>query len=102
MTIETEPTQERLRPRIVQTEETGRLDLRLPAVPDSDLAPEPPRRVPSPLAVAMTGLGILVVGVAAIDLAQFVDGAFAHGTGVGVLAAAAVAGGAGGGGHRLG
>jgi putative membrane protein len=101
MTMQTEPTQERLRPRIVETEETGRLDLRLPVVPEPDLTPEPPRRVPSPLAVAMTGLGILVVGVAGIDLAQFVDGAFAHGTGVGVLAAVAVAAGAGGAGYWL-
>jgi putative membrane protein len=101
MTTETEPTRERLRPRIIETEETGRLDLRLPVIPEPDLAPEPPRRVPSPLAVAMTGLGILVVGVAGIDLAQFVDGAFAHGTGVGVLAAAAVAAGAGGAGYWL-
>src|SRR6267143_5210498 len=101
MTTETEPTQERLRPRIVETEETGRLDLRLPAVPESDLTPASPRRVPSPLAVAMTGLGILVVGVAGIDLAQFVDGAFAHGAAVGVIAAAAVAAGAGGAGYWL-
>src|SRR5205814_9977828 len=88
MTTATEP---RLRPRIVETEETGRLDLRLPVVPEPSLAPEPARRGPSPFAVAATGLGLLVVGVAAIDLAQFIDGAFAHGTGVGVLAAAAVA-----------
>jgi putative membrane protein len=54
------------------------------------------RGFPSPFAVAMTGLGILVVGVVGIDLAQFVDGAFAHGTSVGILATAAVAAGAGG------
>src|SRR6266403_635392 len=101
MTTETQPIQERSRPRIVETEETGRLDLRLPVVPDESLAPAPPRRVPSPFAVAMTGLGILVVGVAGIDLAQFVDDAFAHGTGVGVLAAVAVAAGAGGAGYWL-
>jgi putative membrane protein len=97
----TETLQERLRPRILETEETGRLDLRLPVSPEPDLAPEPPRRFPSPLVVAMSGLGILVVGVAGIDLAQFVDGAFAHGTGVGLLAAAAVAAGAGGTGYWL-
>src|SRR6266481_7170818 len=101
MTTETEPTQERLRPRIVDTEETGRLDLRLPVVPEPGPAPVPPRGIPSPFAVAATGLGILVVGVAGIDLAQFIDGAFAHGTGVGVLAAAAVAAGAGGAGYWL-
>ena len=44
----------------------------------------------------MTGLGVLVVGVVGIDLVQFVDGAFAHGTGIGILAVAAVAAGAGG------
>jgi putative membrane protein len=98
MTPETEP---RLRPRIVETEETGRLDLRLPVVPEPGFPAEPARGGPSPFAVAMTGLGILVVGVAAIDLAQFVDGAFAHGTGVGVLAAAAVSAGAGGAGYWL-
>ena len=101
MTPETEPTQERLRPRIVETEETGRLDLRLPVVPEPGPAPVPPRAIPSPFAVAVSGLGILVVGVAGIDLAQFVDGAFAHGTGVGVLAAAAVAAGVGGTGYWL-
>jgi putative membrane protein len=73
----------------------------LPAVPEPEVALEPTRRFPSPLAVAATGLGILVVGVAGIDLAQFVDGAFAHGTGVGVLAAVAVAAGAGGAGYWL-
>src|SRR5207247_10576732 len=36
-----------------------------------------------------------------IDLAQFIDGAFAHGTGVGLLAAAAVAAGGGGAGYWL-
>jgi hypothetical protein len=68
MMTETEPTRERLRPRIVETEETGRLDLRLPVAPEADLAPALPRRAPSPLAVAMTGLGILVVGVAGMNL----------------------------------
>src|ERR1700738_5455794 len=97
MTTQTEPTRERLRPRVVATEETGRLDLRLPVVPEPGLAPRPPRGGPSPFAVALAGLGILVVGVAAIDVAQFVDGAFAHGTAVGVIAAAAVAAGARGG-----
>lgn len=95
MTTETEPIREQLRPRIVETGDTGRLDLDLPAVVEPRLAP-PPRRFPSPPAVALTGLGILVAGVAGIDLAQFVDGAFAHGTSVGVLAAVTVAAGAGG------
>src|SRR3984893_670967 len=96
MTTQTEPTRERLRSRVVETEETGRLDLRLPVAPEPGLTPAPPRGSPSPFAVALAGLGILVVGVAAIDLAQFVDGAFAHGAAVGVIAAAAVAAGAGG------
>jgi putative membrane protein len=96
MTTETEPIRERLRPRVVETGETGRLDLRLPAVSEPSLPLPTARGFPSPFAVAMTGLGILVVGVVGIDLAQFVDGAFAHGTCVGILAAAAVAAGAGG------
>ena len=101
MATETEPIQERLRPRIIETEETGRLDLRVPVVSEPDLAPQRPRGGPSPFAVALAGLGILVAGVAAIDLAQFVDNAFAHGTAVGVLASAAVAAGAGGAGYWL-
>ncbi len=101
MTTETEPIERRLRPRIVETEATGRLDLRLPVVPEPDLAPGPPRRGPSPFGVALAGMGVLVVGVAGIDLAQFVDGAFAHGTGIGVLAAVAVAASVGGAGYWL-
>ena len=96
MTTEADPIRERLRPRIVETGDTGRLDLGLPAIPDPGLAPPTARRFPSPFAVAMIGLGVLVAGVVGIDLAQFVDGAFAHGTGAGVLAAMAVAAGAGG------
>jgi putative membrane protein len=96
MTSETEPIRARLRPRIVETGETGRLDLRLPAISEPSLPLRTARGFPSPFAVAMTGLGILVVGVVGIDLVQFVDGAFSHGTGVGILAAAAVAAGAGG------
>jgi putative membrane protein len=101
VTTEAEPIQERLRPRIVETGETGRLDLRLPVVPEPGLAAERPRAGPSPFAIAVAGLGILVVGVAGIDLVQFVDGAFAHGTAVGVLAATAVAAGFGGAGYWL-
>jgi len=101
MTTETEPIQERLRPRIVETGETGRLDLGLPVVPEPSLVPLAARRGPSPIGVAASGLGILVVGVAGIDLAQFVDGAFAHGTAIGVLAATAVAAGVGGAGYWL-
>jgi putative membrane protein len=96
MTTEFDLTRERLRPRIVETGETGRLDLGLPAVPEPSLSPASARRFPSPFAVAVTGFGILVVAVIGVDLTQFVDGAFARGKGVGVLAAVAVAAGAGG------
>ena len=97
MTTDTDPIRERLRPRVVETAETGRLDLGLPTIiPEPSLAPPPVRRFPAPFGVAMAGLGILVAGVVGIDLAQFVSGAFAHGTGVGALAAVAVAAGAGG------
>src|SRR5271169_569919 len=96
MTTETEPIRERLRPRVVETGQTGRLDLSLPAISEPSLPLLTARGFPSPFAVAMTGLGILVVSVVGIDLVQFVDGAFAHGTGVGILATAAVAAGAGG------
>jgi putative membrane protein len=96
MTTATEPTRERLRPRILETEETGRLDLSLPPTPEANLRALPAGRPRSPLAVAATGLGILVLGVVGIDLAQFVDGAFAHGTGLGIAAAVAVAAGCGG------
>jgi putative membrane protein len=95
MTTEADPIRDRLRPRIVETGETGRLDLGLPAISEPNYTP-PTRRFPSPFAVAMAGLGILAVGVIGIDLVQFVDGAFAHGTGVGVLATVAVAAGGGG------
>ena len=96
MTTEADPIRERLRPRILETGETGRLDLGLPVISEPNYTPSPTRRFPSPFAVAMAGLGILAVGVIAIDLVQFVDGAFAHGTRVGVLATLAVAAGAGG------
>ena len=97
MTTDTDPIRERLRPRVVETAETGRLDLGLPTIiPEPSLVPPPVRRFPAPFGVAMAGLGILVAGVVGIDLAQFVSGAFAHGTGVGALAAVAVAAGAGG------
>ena len=96
MTIQTEPTGERLRPRILKTEETGRLELNLQPAPETSLPGPRTGRSRSPLAVAVTGLGILVLGVIGIDLVQFIDGAFARGTGLGVLAVAAVAAGCGG------
>src|SRR5262245_3946553 len=96
MTTEADPIRERMRPRIVETEETGRLDLGLPAISETNYTPPPTGRSPSPFAVAMAGLGSLAIGVIGIDLLQFVDGAFSHGTGVGALAMSAVAAGVGG------
>jgi putative membrane protein len=96
MTAEADPIRQRLRPRIVETGETGRLDLGLPAISEPSYRPRPSRRFPSPFTVAMAGLGILVIGVIGIDFVQFVDGAFARSTTVGVLATASVVAGAGG------
>jgi putative membrane protein len=101
MTIETEPARERLRPRILETEETGRLELNLQPAPDTNLLSPLTRRSRSPFAVAVAGLGILALGVVGIDLVQFIDGAFAHGTGIGVFALTAVAAGCGGAGYWL-
>ena len=96
MTTEADPIRQRLRPRIVETGETGRLDLGLPAISEPSYRPRPSRRFPSPFTVAIAGLGILVIGVIGIDFVQFVDGAFARSTTVGVLATASVVAGAGG------
>jgi putative membrane protein len=101
MTIETEPARERLRPRILETEETGRLELNLQPAPETNLPSPLTRRSRSPFAVAVAGLGILALGIVGIDLVQFVDGAFAHGTGFGVFALTAVAAGCGGAGYWL-
>jgi putative membrane protein len=95
MTIEAEPERDRLRPRISQTGETGRLDLAMPP-PEVTLPALQPGRSRSPFAVAMAGFGILALTVFAIDLVQFVDGAFAHGTGLGVATVVAVAAACGG------
>jgi putative membrane protein len=96
MTVETEAAGERLRPRILETEETGRLELSPPPAAATDLPSPRTRRSRSPIGVAATGLGILVFGVIGIDLVQFIDGAFAHGAGLGIAATAAVAAGGGG------
>ena len=96
MTVETEPPRERLRPRILETEETGRLELNLQLAPETNLPSRRTRRSRSPVRVAATGFGILVFGLVGIDLVQFIDGAFAHGTGLGIAATAAVAAGVGG------
>ena len=96
MTITSEPSRERLGPRILETGETGRLELSPLPAPERDLPAPLNRRARSPARVAATGLGILVLGLVGIDLVQFIDNAFAHGTGLGVAAAAAVAAGVGG------
>jgi putative membrane protein len=101
MTIETEPARERLRPRILETEETGRLELNLQPAPETNLPSPRTRRSRSPFAVAVAGLGILALGIVGIDLVQFIDGAFLHGTGFGVFALTAVAAGCGGAGYWL-
>jgi putative membrane protein len=93
---ETEVPRERLRPRILETEETGRLELSPPPAPATDLPAMRTRRSRSPIRVAATGFGILVLGLIGIDLVQFIDGAFAHGTGLGIAATVAVAAGCGG------
>jgi putative membrane protein len=95
VTIETATRPQPLRPRVIQTEEKGRLDLaRSPAAEFA--APLPGRRSRSPLAIAICGLAILVLGVVAIELAGFVAGAFERGTAIGAAATAAIAAGAGG------
>jgi putative membrane protein len=96
MTIETEPARERLRPRILETDDTGRLELNLQPAPETNLPAVRSERSRSPFAVAATGLGILMAGIIGIDLVQFVYGAFAHGVGLGIAAVAAVAAGVGG------
>ena len=96
MTTETEAPRERLRPRILETEETGRLELNLQPPPEAHLPAPRTQRSRSPLRVAAAGLGILVLGVIGIDFVQFIDGAFAHGAGLGIAATAAVAAGCGG------
>jgi putative membrane protein len=96
MSTQPEPIRSRLGPRIIETGDTGRLDLGLPAVAQPAPAPRQNRGRRSPLAVAATGLGILVLGVVGIDLARFIEDAFTHGAVLGVLASVAIAAGAGG------
>jgi putative membrane protein len=101
MTIETEPPRERLRPRVLETEETGRLALSPLPASEANLPSPQTQTSRSPFRVAAAGLGTLVLGLIGIDLVQFIDGAFAHGTGLGIAAIAAVAAGAGGGAYWL-
>ena len=96
MSAETEPRLDQPRPRIVETEETGRLDLGRPTPPEPIVDLSSVRgSFPSHFAVAAGGIGMLVAGVAAIDLVQFVSGAFEHGAAFGVVATAAIAAGVG-------
>jgi putative membrane protein len=95
MTVQTELAPERLRPRILETEETGRLELSLQPALETNL-PSPRIRSRSPFRIAATGLGVLILGLIGIDLVQFIDGAFAHGPGLGIAATMAVAAGGGG------
>src|SRR5690348_12615714 len=101
MTIETEPIQERLRPRILQTEETGRLDLDVRADPELSPPILPTGPSISSISIAATGLAILATAWVGVDLANFVGGAFTHSTTLGVVAAVAVAAGCGGIGYWL-
>jgi putative membrane protein len=101
MTIETEQARERVGPRVIETEETGRLELSVAPLPEANLSSAPVTPSRSPIAAAATGIGILVAAVVGIDLIQFVDDAFTHGTILGVAAAAAVAAGCGGAGYWL-
>jgi putative membrane protein len=96
MTIETEPPRERLRPRIVETEETGRLELNIRPAPDGNLPAPRIGRSRSPLTVAAAGLGIFLLGLIGIELVQFIEGAYTHSTALGVAAAICVAAGCGG------
>jgi putative membrane protein len=98
MTTATE-RRERLRPQIVETEDRGRLEFSLQSASETDLSSPQTRPFRSPITIAITGLGILALGWLGIDLVQFVDSAFAHGTGLGVAATAAVAAGCGGAGY---
>jgi putative membrane protein len=103
MTMQTAPAEPRLRPRILETEESGRLDLTLPPPAEPDLPAERHLgRSRSPFAVAATGVGILIAGLIGVDLVQFVEGAFAHGAALGAAATAAVAAGCGGAAYWLG
>ncbi|MBV9377473.1 MAG: DUF697 domain-containing protein [Alphaproteobacteria bacterium] len=90
MTLASEPVREKLRPRILETEETGRLDLAPAPASAVDLPSPPIGRSRSPARIAAAGLCILLLGLIGIDLVEFIDGAFAHGAGLGIAAIAAV------------
>jgi putative membrane protein len=95
--VDTAGKTDRLRPRIWETEQRGRLDF-VPALsPEGESAPVPARRRPrSPAVIAIGGFAVLVLGIIAIDLVSFVGGAFDRGTVIGIVATAVVATGTGG------
>ena len=93
MTTETEPVRDRVRPYILETEETGRLDLSLRSAPEANLPEARTAPSRSPVVVAAMGLGILAVAIVGIDVVQFIDSAFAHSNSLGLAAAAAVSAG---------
>ena len=66
MTIDVEPGREWLGPRIIETEETGRLELSVPLLPQANLPSPPVARSRLPVAAAATGIGILVAGSLAL------------------------------------
>jgi putative membrane protein len=101
MSVEAERSLEKLRPRILETEETGRLDLAPSPTPAEDLPAPPIRRSRSPSRIAAAGLGVLVLGLIGIDLVEFIDGAFTHGAGLGIVAIAAVTAGVCGAGYWI-
>jgi len=93
MTMLGEAAPERLRPRILETGETGRLELNIKTVPEGNLPALRTRRSRSPIKIAVAGVGVLVLGAIGIDLVQFVEGAFAHSAALGIAAAGCVAAG---------
>ncbi|MGH7046213.1 MAG: DUF697 domain-containing protein [Stellaceae bacterium] len=99
MNADTEAPTRALRPRIVETGETGRLELGLPASTEPAIARSARGQRRSPFAWALGGLALLALSAAAIDLESFVAGGFARGPGFGVAAAVAVAAAAGGAGY---
>jgi uncharacterized membrane protein YcjF (UPF0283 family) len=70
-------------------------------LPQANLPSPSDTRSRLPVAAAATGIGILVVAILGIELVEFIDGAFAHGTALGFIAATAVGAGCGGAGYWL-
>src|SRR5204863_512734 len=66
MTTETEAPRERLRPRILETEETGRLELNLPPPPEAHLPAPRTQRSRSPLRAATQAFAINAISPTAL------------------------------------